>query len=79
VEEAVQGRATARGGRDDLRWRRAQRCAASGCVELAALSDGVAVRDSKDPGGPVLRYDREEFAVFVAAAKAGEFDDLCTG
>lgn len=29
------------------------------CVELARLPDGIAVRDSKDPGGPVLLLSRE--------------------
>jgi hypothetical protein len=26
------------------------------CVEVAHLAAGLAVRDSKDPGGPVLRF-----------------------
>jgi hypothetical protein len=34
----------------------------------------VGVRDSKDLNGPVLRFSREEFAAFLAGAKAGEFD-----
>jgi hypothetical protein len=46
------------------------------CVELAALADGVAMRDSKDPNRPALRYTREELAAFIAGAKAGEFDHL---
>ena len=49
----------------------------NGCVELADVGDGtVAVRDSKDPSGPVLRFTRHEMAAWVAGAKAGEFDDL---
>jgi hypothetical protein len=47
------------------------------CVELASLHDGgVAVRDSKDPNGPVLRYTALEWEAFLAGAKAGEFDSL---
>ncbi|MGC0418539.1 DUF397 domain-containing protein [Embleya sp. AB8] len=46
------------------------------CVELASLSVGVAVRDSKNPDRPALRYTREELAAFIAGAKAGEFDHL---
>lgn len=46
------------------------------CVELAALTEGVAVRDSKNPDLPALRYTREELAAFLAGAKAGEFDHL---
>lgn len=39
------------------------------CVELATSLD--AVRDSKDPNGPVLRVDVQRL---VRAAKGGRFD-----
>ncbi len=43
-----------------------------GCVEVAQTADGVLVRDSKDCGtGPVLRFDLDEWTVFLAAAVAG--------
>lgn len=35
------------------------------CVEVAAVADAVAVRDSKDPEGPVLLVPRTVFARFV--------------
>jgi hypothetical protein len=47
------------------------------CVEVAAISGGVAVRDSKDPDGPKLWFTREEWAVFMAGVRTGEFDHLC--
>ncbi|MEV8455372.1 DUF397 domain-containing protein [Streptomyces sp. NPDC052095] len=47
------------------------------CVEVAAnhiASRGVVpVRDSKDPGGPVLSVPAASFASFVAGVKAGGF------
>ncbi|MFF9509446.1 DUF397 domain-containing protein [Streptomyces sp. NPDC014724] len=47
------------------------------CVEaainLAASRGIVPVRDSKNPGGPVLRTSPASFASFVAGVKAGEF------
>ncbi|GCD94331.1 DUF397 domain-containing protein [Embleya hyalina] len=46
------------------------------CVELAGVADGVAMRDSKNPDLPALRYTRDELAAFIAGAKAGEFDHL---
>lgn len=47
------------------------------CVEVAALPDGgAAMRNSRDPQGPVLVYTRAEIAAFVAGAKEGEFDHL---
>ncbi|MGH3937350.1 MAG: DUF397 domain-containing protein [Pseudonocardiaceae bacterium] len=44
------------------------------CVEVADLSDGGrAVRDSKDPAGPALRFTPGEWAAFAAGVRAGEF------
>lgn len=44
------------------------------CVELASHEDGVAIRHSRSPENGALIYSREEFAAFLAGAKAGEFD-----
>ena len=41
------------------------------CVEVAELSGGsVGIRDSRDPGGPVLRFTRAEWAAFLASQVA---------
>ena len=46
-----------------------------GCVETAFLADGhIAVRDSKDRGGPVLLYTPREWSAFLAGVKDGEFE-----
>ena len=58
-------------------WRKSTRSDANGgqCVEVADLPDGgAAVRDSKDPGGAVLRFTPGEWAAFVGGVKDGEFD-----
>jgi Domain of unknown function (DUF397) len=57
-------------------WRRSGACqgADSTCVEVAVDAQEVWVRDSKDGGGPVLRFSRAEWAAFLAGARAGEFD-----
>ncbi|MCK2219944.1 DUF397 domain-containing protein [Actinomadura sp. ATCC 31491] len=44
------------------------------CVEVAELPDAVAVRDSKDPGGPKLLFTPAEWDAFLAGVKAAEFD-----
>lgn len=61
-----------------LRWRKSKASQGNGnCVEMAALSDGrVAVRDSKDPSGPVLTFTRSEIRAWLHGVRAGEFDDL---
>ena len=60
-----------------LVWRKAQRSTTNGsCVEIASVAGKIAVRDSKDPGGPVLVYTPNEFSAFLDGAKKGEFDDL---
>lgn len=45
------------------------------CVEVAPLADGGrAVRDSKDQGGPILRFSPEEWRAFLGGVEAGEFE-----
>jgi hypothetical protein len=55
-------------------WRRSSFCGNDNCIEVMLTGTGVAVRDSKDPSGPVLRFDLAEWAAFVAGARAGDFD-----
>jgi hypothetical protein len=44
----------------------------AGCVEVAQL--GVAVRDSKNPGGPVLHFTLEEWEPFEQGVREGQFE-----
>ncbi|MEU8269398.1 DUF397 domain-containing protein [Sphaerisporangium sp. NPDC049002] len=48
---------------------------AGGCVEISLADTGIAVRDSKNPNGPVLTYTDHEWDVFIQAVKHGEFKD----
>ena len=59
-----------------LTWRKAKASQSNGnCVEVAPIpGGGVAVRDSKDPDGPVLRFTAAEWAAFAEGVAAGEFD-----
>lgn len=54
-------------------WRKSTRSTDTGgdCVELAALPGAVAVRDSKDPGGPVLGFTRASWHTFTEQLKHG--------
>ncbi len=55
-------------------WRKSSRSGYNGCVEVAFVEGGVAVRDSKDPSGPVLLFTPDEWVAFVGGMRAGEFD-----
>lgn len=44
------------------------------CVDVAVHGTTVAVRDSKDPTGPVLRFSFAEWRVFLRGVRAGEFE-----
>jgi hypothetical protein len=71
---------------DELIWRKASLAGRDGAapmagdsggndVEVAALADGgMAVRNSSDPSGPVLRFTAGEWDAFVDGALKGEFD-----
>ena len=62
---------------DTITWRKSSHSGGNGggCVEVAGNLPGViAVRDSKDPGGPVLTFQPNAWRAFTAAIKAGELD-----
>ncbi|SEG70436.1 protein of unknown function [Thermomonospora echinospora] len=52
-------------------WRKSSRSTNNGgdCVELASLTGVVAVRDSKDPSGPVLAFARREWGSLLRSLK----------
>lgn len=60
-----------------LTWLKAKSSSANGqCVEVAAAVGKVAIRDSKDPYGPILVYTATEFRAFLEGARNGGFDSL---
>jgi Domain of unknown function (DUF397) len=63
--------------RQNLAWIKARSSTANGaCVEIASAVGNIAIRDSKDPDGPILVYTPAEFQAFLAGARNGEFDNL---
>jgi hypothetical protein len=48
----------------------------SNCVQVSEAGGMIAVRDSKDPDGPVLSFTPDQWRAFVQGARAGEFDHL---
>jgi hypothetical protein len=70
--------APASAAHSNLRWIKSSLSAANGnCVEIAALpDDGVAIRDSKDITGPMLRFTADEWSAFLGGVRNGEFDRM---
>ncbi|MBL1115295.1 DUF397 domain-containing protein [Streptomyces sp. 110] len=44
------------------------------CVEGAHLSGEMAVRDSKDPSGPICHFSAAAWAQFITGIKTGTLD-----
>jgi hypothetical protein len=55
-------------------WRKSPLCGNTNCVEVARQGDLYAVRDSKDPDGPVLRFTASEWDAFKAGIRADGFE-----
>ncbi|MGI8333024.1 DUF397 domain-containing protein [Actinomadura scrupuli] len=57
-------------------WRKSDRSGGSGgqCVEVAGLSQVIAVRDSKDPEGTVLAFGRTAFRTLAQEIRTGRYD-----
>ncbi|KIZ19051.1 DUF397 domain-containing protein [Streptomyces natalensis] len=56
---------------DNLHWFKSSYSGGAGsdCIEIADLHGRVAVRDSKDPDGPVLAFPTPGFAAFVEGVR----------
>ena len=61
-------------------WRKSSHSGANegNFVEIATALRLVAVRDSKDPAGPVLAFARTEWRGLVTGIKTGEYDRTTT-
>jgi hypothetical protein len=55
-------------------WLRSSFCEHGQCVAVALGEGLVHIRDGKDPTGPVLTFDLDEWRAFCAGIRAGEFD-----
>ncbi|KWX00695.1 hypothetical protein TH66_03585 [Carbonactinospora thermoautotrophica] len=57
------------------KWFKSSRSGNNGdCVEMAHGDTWAALRDSKNPDGPALVFDRKAVTAFLEGVKRGEFD-----
>ena len=58
-------------------WRKSVRSVnGANCVEVAAVSKTIGVRDSKNPYGPVLELTPRDWATFVGSIREANSDGL---
>jgi hypothetical protein len=55
-------------------WKKSSRSGNSGCVEVALDPALVAVRDSKNPTGPVLHFEPENWRAFIDLIRSGRYE-----
>jgi len=57
-------------------WRKSSKSTGGGnqCVEVAVVPGSVAIRDSKDPQGPVHVISPEAFRELITSIKRGDLD-----
>jgi hypothetical protein len=53
-------------GFGDLTWRKSRASGNDNCVEIAAETSSILVRDSKNPHGPMLAFSGSEWVRFLA-------------
>jgi hypothetical protein len=58
---------------NDPTWRKSSHSGSNGgnCIEIATRTGTVAVRDSKNPHGPVLAFGPQDWKRFADQVKAG--------
>ncbi|MGI5269528.1 DUF397 domain-containing protein [Nonomuraea sp. CA-218870] len=54
----------------EITWKVSSRCNNGSCVAVAPLPDGrIAVRDTKQADGPMLRFSGDEWHAFIGQLK----------
>ncbi|GHG90786.1 DUF397 domain-containing protein [Streptomyces lanatus] len=57
-----------------IQWRKSTYSGDQGgdCIEIAGMTTAVAIRDSKNPAGPILTIEPATFTAFLAWTTAAE-------
>ena len=57
-------------------WHTSERCDGGACVEIGTTGEAVLIRNSKAPDGKYITLTRDEWQMFVASVKDGDFDSF---
>jgi predicted secreted Zn-dependent protease len=57
-------------------WHTSERCDGGACVEIGTTGEVVLIRSSKAPDGKYVTLTRDEWQMFVAGVKDGDFDSV---
>lgn len=60
----------------ELTWRTSKFCESGACVEVGTLGESVLIRNAADPDALHVTLTRDEWRVFLAGVKDGDFDGL---
>ncbi|MQY03757.1 DUF397 domain-containing protein [Actinomadura macrotermitis] len=65
-------------GLETIHWVKSSHSGGGGnqCVEIATWDGVILARDSKNPAGPRLIFDRVSWAGFIGQVKSGSFDQV---
>jgi len=55
-------------------WWKSSHSGPNGCVEVTVVDGQIAVRNSRDRQGPILRFTTDEWQAFLDGVQDGEFD-----
>jgi len=61
---------------EDIAWRISRTCDSGACVGVARKGTVILIGNTDDPQGRVSEFTAEEWRVFVAGVKDGDFDGL---
>jgi hypothetical protein len=56
------------------RWRKSTKSQLGACVEVRFADGEVQVRNSRDPGGPMLSFTASEWIAFLLGVAESQFD-----
>ena len=60
----------------EISWRISRLCDSGACVGVAGQGEFVLIGNTNNPEAPASRFTRQEWDVFLAGAKLGDFDNL---